>query len=951
MPGSTTGEDSTLRGVGALSIRRKVVIGFLASALLVFLLTATSAIALKMALAVEREAVRQAEELVGVGLLRAALERRVASFRGYLLTGEPKFLDKLGQARADVVAYLRRLRQGATGTDAELLDAVERAGRGYEDAAAAGLSLLRAGASPQELGRYIERVTSPRRDALDAALVTFLSHKTQGLRQAEREAERRNLWASGLIVASGSGALLLLLALAVPVSRRLAAVYEIEHRERERAEEAEAEQRRIAEVQRVTLDSLPGPVAVLDADGVIVSVNEPWKRQGGENSLAGPAGGPGANYLDACDATAGTGPDSLAGAAAGVRSVLAGEAESFDLEYRSAVDGEERWFRLNASLLRQRGTRGAVVLHLDITPRKRAERALRDSEARKGAILETALEGIVTIDEAGKLVEFNPSAERIFGYSREEVIGRPMAELLIPPRMRDAHHAGLEQHLRTGETRILARRLEMPALRADGSEFPVELTITRIPTNPPFFTGFIRDISAAKAAERERAELLDREQAARAAAEASQRRSAFLAEASSVLASSLDYEATLRAVARLAVPGMADWCVVDVADSEGVLQRLAVAHADPAKIAVVQELQERYPEDPKSPYGAAEVFRSGNPQVLTEIPDLLLRAAARDDEHYRILSELGLESSLSVPLEARGRTIGVLTLVSSESGARYGPEDIAFARSLAHRASLAIDNSRLYQEAQAAVAARDDFLSIASHELKTPVATLQLLIQNLLRRLQADPSSVSPATASERLAAVDKQVLRLTKLINDLLDLSRITDGRMELELEPTDLVSIVRDVVARHEEDARRAHCTVSLAVDSSAEGVWDRMRLDQVVENLLSNAIKYGAGGPIEVRVDGDESVARLMVRDEGIGIPPEAQARIFQRFERAVSASDYSGFGLGLWIVHQIVSAHSGNLRVESEPGRGSAFHVELPRTLRAPETAAAPEARGYTDRFER
>ncbi len=885
-----------------------------------------------------------------MGLLRSALERRVASFRGYLLTGETAFLDKLVQARREVVAHLQRIRRTVRGPDVQLLEAIERADRGYEDAAAAGLSLLRGGASPQELGRYIEQETSPRRDALDRALGDFLAHKRQALRQAERDAARENLWASGLILASGVGALLILLALAVPVSRRLASFYETEQRERQRAEEAEAEQRRIAEVQRVTLDSLPGPVAVLDAAGVIVSVNEPWKQQGGDNSMLNPAWGPGTDYLAVCDGAARTGWEPAAAACAGIRSVLAGETETVDLEYRSDSGGEEKWFRLNASVLRTRRARGAVVLHLDITSRKRAERALRDSEARKSAVLETALEGIVTIDERGDLVEFNPSAETMFGYARSEVIGRPMAELLIPPRMRDAHYAGFERHLRTGESRILARRLEMPAVRSDGTEMSVELTITRIPTTPPFFTGFIRDISDAKDAENERALLLDREQRARAVAEAAQRRSAFLAEASSVLASSLDYRATLATVARLAVPGMADWCVVDVVDDEGKLQRLAAVHADPAKGAWVSELRERYPEDPSSPYGAAEVLRTGNPQVLTEIPDSLLRASARDEEHYRILSELGLSSFLAVPLEAAGRRIGVLTLVSAESGMRYGPDDVAFARRLAHHASLAIDNSRLYEEAQAAVAARDDFLSIASHELKTPVATLQLLIQNLLRRFRTDPSSITPDTATDRLAAVEKQVLRLTKLINDLLDLSRITDGRLELDREPTDLASIVRDVVARHEEDAHRAHCTMSVAVESPVPGVWDPMRLDQVVENLLSNAIKYGARGRIEVRVDGDERVARLMVRDEGIGIPPDAQARIFQRFERAVSASDYGGFGLGLWIVHRIVAAHGGELRVESELGRGSEFHVDLPRTPPATEAPSDRERPGYTDRSD-
>ncbi|HVE66540.1 MAG TPA: PAS domain S-box protein, partial [Thermoanaerobaculia bacterium] len=391
MPGPTAEKRTPLRGVRALSVRRRVAIGFVASAALIILLTATSTVSLQWALQTDREAIREAEELLQVGLLRSSLERRVASFRGYLLTGDTVFLDKLVQARTDVVAHLQTLRQRVSEEDAVLLERIERADRGYEDAAAAGLALLRGGAGPMELGRYIEQVTSPRRDALDRALGDFLSHKRNALREAERSAARENLWASGIIVASGAGALLLLLALAVPVSRHLTGVYEIEHRQRERAEEAEREQRRIAEV-------------------------------------------------------------------------------------------------------------------------------LRDSEARKSAVLETALEGIVTIDEGGKIVEFNPSAERIFGYPRREAIGRPMAELIIPERMRAAHHAGLERYLRTGEARVLARRLEMPALRSDGTEFAVELTITRIPTSPPFFTGFVRDMSAAKESERERAELLDREQKARAAA-------------------------------------------------------------------------------------------------------------------------------------------------------------------------------------------------------------------------------------------------------------------------------------------------------------------------------------------------------------------------------------------------------------------------------------------------
>jgi PAS domain S-box-containing protein len=573
--------------------------------------------------------------------------------------------------------------------------------------------------------------------------------------------------------------------------------------------------------------------------------------------------------------------------------------------------------------------------------RKLADKAVEESERRKRAILEGALDAIITIDYEGRVLEFNPAAERLFGLSAGEAVGREMAELIIPTRLQDSHREGLARYLVTGEARVLNRRLEMPARRSDGTEFSVELTISRISgEGPPVFTGFVRDITDRKRSEAERADLLARERRARAAAEAAESRSAFLADASAVLSSSLDYRTTLASVARLLVPRIADGCAVDMLEG-GRLRRLATSHSDPLRVAAAEQVAGRYPAEVGAPHGAGRVVATGKPELLSEVTDEVLRATARDEEHYSLIRDLRLASLMCVPLRAQGRVLGAITLASAESGRRFGPEDLAFAQDLAGRASAAIENARLYRDARNAVRARDEFLSIASHELKTPLTTLQLQIQGLIRKVQG---SEDPAVGSiaPRLATAERQVERLTDLINNLLDISRITAGRLDLDLEPVDLSSVVRDAASRFREELARAGCSIRIEADGPCVGQWDRLRLEQVVTNLLSNAVKYGAGSPIELEVSGDETSARFSIRDRGIGIPPEHQARIFDRFERAVSDRHYGGLGLGLWIVHQIVDSLGGTISVESEAGKGTIFTVSLPRTPRRRRKTGAPEA---------
>ena len=255
---------------------------------------------------------------------------------------------------------------------------------------------------------------------------------------------------------------------------------------------------------------------------------------------------------------------------------------------------------------------------------------------------------------------------------------------------------------------------------------------------------------------------------------------------------------------------------------------------------------------------------------------------------------------------------------------------------ITERKQASEERERLLGELAGAVRARDEFLSVASHELKTPLTPLNLKLQ-LLARSAGAGSVASPRLLGD-IEVMRRQVKRLADLVNDLLDVSRISTGRLVLNLEAVDLSAVVREVVAQFEPQAAKAGCRLELQVEEHVVGHWDRLRLEQVVVNLLSNAIKYGAGGPVHVRVEADGERARLLVRDEGIGIEPEHLERIFGKFERAVSERHYGGLGLGLYITRQVVEVMGGSVSAESRPGQGASFRVELP--LRGPVEAQQP-----------
>ena len=423
-----------------------------------------------------------------------------------------------------------------------------------------------------------------------------------------------------------------------------------------------------------------------------------------------------------------------------------------------------------------------------------------------------------------------------------------------------------------------------------------------------------------------RAHLYEAERRARAEAEMLRERAAFLASASALLGSSVEYQPTLESLAFLAVPRFADWCAIELTPEVAQVEPV-IAHVDPAKVELAQRLQRRFPRRDDDPGGVSEVLRTGKSRFISEVTDEMLVAGARDAEHLQVLRDLHVRSAMIVPLQARGRTLGVITFIASDSGRRYDANDLAVAEDLAQRAALAIDNARLLDEARQAARARDDFLSIASHELRNPLNALQLVVTGMTRMVAARPEHVDAAWVGARLARVSAQVARLVDLVDRLLDVSRLSAGALVLEPEPLDLAALAREVAERQREHLGAGQ--LRLAADEEVLGEWDRLRLEHVLSNLLANAVKYGEGKPIDLEVSDLGDRARIVVQDRGIGIAPELRGRIFERFQRGIVGRRYDGFGLGLWIARRAVEASGGTLRVESQPGEGARFEVDLPK----------------------
>ncbi|MFP2960734.1 PAS domain S-box protein [Myxococcus sp. 1LA] len=559
------------------------------------------------------------------------------------------------------------------------------------------------------------------------------------------------------------------------------------------------------------------------------------------------------------------------------------------------------------SAISERDASGRMLRSLavltDVTERKRAEDALAESEKRLRAILDNANAVFFILDRQERYIFVNREWERLFHHSLQEVLGKSTADVFsgaLAERFRETSRAVFA----TGA--LIQREERIPLDDGVHTHLTQKFPLIDASGTTYALCGISTDVTDLK-----QMELGQR----------------FLAEASQALVTSLDSETTLQRVAELSVPTLGELCVVSVLDKESVLRPVAVAASASEPGHRVREFLQAHPPVRDARQGPYVVLETGQVASSRRASGLLDPEGLKD-EKWSAVRALEARASLNVPLRARGPILGVLSVVSAQPGLAYGPQERSLAVELGQRAAFAIENAQLYRKAQESIRSRDEFLSIASHELKTPVTSMKLRAQQLGRTLARQESGQVPV---EKVAALldvfGDQLRRLSHLVDHLLDVSRVNERRVDLRREAMDLAAVARDVTGHLRGQMIRAGCAFELVAPIPVIGRWDRLRMEQVMINLLTNAMKYGAGEPIRMEVSQVGEGARIRIQDHGVGIPLEAQSRIFERFERAASRN-YGGLGLGLFITRRLVEAHGGTIRVESQPGQGATFVVDLP-----------------------
>ncbi|MUH00932.1 PAS domain S-box protein [Scytonema sp. UIC 10036] len=623
-------------------------------------------------------------------------------------------------------------------------------------------------------------------------------------------------------------------------------------------------------------------------------------------------------------------PDDLAQTEAKLQQAMLGNKE-YHHEYRLRwADGSVRWVEARGQCTydSQGNPKHSIGAVIDITERKQAEQEreqllereriartqVEDAQRQLATIFETSPVGIALLDERQRFIAINEALAQINGLTREQHLGHSIPELFgqSDPKLVEVFH----EIYTTGNPFISPSFAVNVPGRSDRT--PGYYNVYYLPTTNSNHK--VKDVLVYVVEVTEQVRL--------------EQGQSFLSEASAVLASSLDYQTTLERVAQLAVPELADWCTVHMVQENGFIEQIAVAHKDPAKLQWAQEIRQKYPLNPNEPRGTALTLRTGQSDLLPDIPDELLVQAARDPEHLEILRQVGFRSVMTVPLRTQERILGVLSFVSAELGRRYNSTDLELAEELARRASFAIDNAHLYRVAQVARAkaesanrVKDEFLAVLSHELRSPLNPI-LGWTKMLRSHRLDATRTAQA-----LETIERNAKLQAQLIEDLLDVSRILQGKMVLNVAPVNLAATIEAAkeTVRLAAEAKNIHIQTTLNIISrSVSG--DKNRLQQVFWNLLSNAVKFTPpGGRVEVKLEQVDMYAQIQVKDTGIGISREFLPHVFEYFrqENSTTTRQFGGLGLGLAIVRQITELHGGTVQASSAgENLGATFTVQLP-----------------------
>ena len=532
-----------------------------------------------------------------------------------------------------------------------------------------------------------------------------------------------------------------------------------------------------------------------------------------------------------------------------------------------------------------------------------SQSALERNEERFRALIQHSADAIQLLSAEGNILYSSDSIERVLGYKPEEILGAGAAPYLHP----DDLPLFLERFTSLLQTPGGQVTLEYRVKHKNGSWAWIEATGSNYLHDPHIqaIVGNFRNITQRKQVE-ERQRLLN--------------------EASEKLVSSLDHQITLQEIVQLLVPSMADYCRIALLDNQQQIKEIVVNHIEPEKIALVRELYEQYKDRASSSHGLQRLLETGQSELIPVVtPEVIAPLAQENPAVLPIIDALDLTSYMGTPLIVHDRVIGAITFSSIQPQRRYTNEDLAFVEELARRIALTLDNARLYQEAQKAIALRDDFISIASHELRTPVTSLKLYVQAVQKQLVRRGEDHLASSFTK----MDAQLDKLTLLIRDLLNVSRIELGKLDFQKDLFDLNGVIKETLEQIQPTTSKHAIRIEGKIDQPVWG--DKDRIGQALTNLLTNAIKYSPqADTIIVRVTAAQDAAVVSVQDFGIGIEKEHTNHLFDRFYRVNDPEEktYPGLGIGLYIANEIIKRHDGTLSVESEKGQGSVFSFTLP-----------------------